>query len=145
MNVSVKIPAEPIATLKEKIESWRRAKSYRTSPMPDYLWDEAVALTKTYSRERVAKELSLSAAKLKGIVEKSSKNEDSLSSESSQPCRLVRIGSKDSGNSEGTRIGAVAPSVAILEGPGGTKLTIPCHFSESAMSTIIAAFMGGCK
>lgn len=60
-----------IEKAREHFESWRRTKEYSSSPIPEGLWHEAIALAGTHSIYEISKALRLDYNQLKRRVQRS--------------------------------------------------------------------------
>jgi len=65
MNDTIAQAEQSLSQLGERFEHWRQTRAHGHEPIPQSLWDEAVALSRVLANSRVAKQLRLSPSDLK--------------------------------------------------------------------------------
>lgn len=70
MRENKALPVKPeMEEVHERLDAWRRAKKYASSPIPASLWDAAVELAKAHSVHEVSRSLHLDYNQLKKRVQ----------------------------------------------------------------------------
>ncbi len=82
---------ESIASLGTRIEEWRQAKTRRAEPMPQALWDGAVALADVHGVYATSRELRLNYDHLKKRLESGGSIESSPAEPSSKSAFLAKV------------------------------------------------------
>ena len=77
-----------IVALHTDIVHWRASKRWRSQPMPDALWQRAMALTQHHSRGKLARHLGLDPEKLRRLVKESAHRAPALAHQASASSSL---------------------------------------------------------
>ena len=112
------IPAG-VSKVRARIEHWRKTRAKR-SPMPEPLWDAAVALAKAHGVHRMSEALRVSYDSLKARVARGPKGRTGGSVADKPPAQFVELKAAPPGPTAAPQSGAVVELVDAK----GTKLII---------------------
>ena len=126
-------PAEAqLAELLEHFDHWRQHRTQRGEPIPDWLWEQAISLTRLLPLARVAKRLRLNRQELK------KRSGQRRQAESAPPTALA-VPDFIEVKPEPTWIAA---GIDIhLERPDGTRLHIHYHEPQPPLVAVIQSFL----
>jgi hypothetical protein len=126
-------PAEAqLAELLEHFDHWRQNRTQRGEPIPDWLWEQAVSLTRVLPLARVAKRLRLNRQELKKRCGQRRQAEPASPAALPVP-DFIEVKPEPTWIAAGIDI--------HLERPDGTRLHIHYHEPELPLVAVIQSFL----
>lgn len=132
MNIMHSYPAnDELEQLAKAYTHWRQCRPTPRERIPEHLWDQAVALTRSLPLSRVAKRLGLCAADLKKRcgVPKARVNEPRLEA----PVHFVDVSATLSGSFTSAEID--------LQRADGSRMHVVCRESQPPLAALVGAFL----
>jgi hypothetical protein len=113
-------------------EEWRQTRTTRAEPIPQHLWEQAIALTSTFPITRVATRLRVSGGELK---KRCAAHHAAQPAPASTALRFVEVMATP------VRPTPPAGTEIELQRPDGTRLRIHTYEQQFPMATLVRTFL----
>ncbi len=136
MKTTTRTPAQAehqLTHVADRFDHWRQTRTTPAEPIPPYLWEQAIALTTTFSITRVATRLRVSGEELKQRCA-------SHHAARSAPASPVALGFVDMPAAPVWPL----PTSAIemeLQRPDGARLRIAAHEAQLPLTALVRTFL----
>ena len=115
-----------------RFDEWRQTRTTRTEPIPQYLWEQAIALTATVPLTRVATRIRVSGGELK---KRCAAHHAVRSAPASTALGFVEV------TATPVRPTLTAGTEIELQRPDGTRLRIHTHEPQLPLATLVQTFL----
>src|SRR5215467_4277275 len=121
-----------LTAVADRFDAWRQTRTTRVEPIPQDLWEQAIALTATVPITRVATRLRVSGGELK---KRCAAHHAIRSAPASTTLGFVEV------TATPVRPTPTAGTEIELQRPDGTRLRIHTHEPQLPLATLVRAFL----
>jgi hypothetical protein len=123
---------QQLTAVADRFEEWRQTRTTRADPIPQYLWEQAIALTTTFPMTRVARRLRVSGGELK---KRYAAHHAVWSAPASTALSFVEV------TAIPVRPTPTAGTEIELQRPDGTRLRIHTYEPQLPLATLVRTFL----
>ena len=123
---------QQLTAVADRFEEWRQTRTTRADPIPQYLWEQAIALTATFPMTRVARRLRVSGGELK---KRCAAHHAVRSAPASTALSFVEV------TAIPVQPTPTAGTEIELQRPDGTRLRIHTYEPQLPLATLVRTFL----